>query len=313
MPRYPRPPVPALLGPLALLATTWWSPDAAAQPTEDSAPAVPSERAPSEAEPTEPAAPSPSPAEAEPAATSVTEPPEAASSADAPTTEPAAVSEAGSAATGDGAMPNEPPPPVAFPTGETSPGEMDSQDAMTPEGDAAAGSEPPYSDHALVAHPSSYRRHWDFTLGLQYAWLKDQLAIGLVGAFGQDGFWLDLETAPVFTLKSAPELDGNYLGQRWGLAVFYAPLDTREWRARIGLGGDAYALWGINSEEWKGALALRADVTYWPTKHFGVELGVRGYPFSSDGLSVERGPGGAEWLPFFLTTTLHFRSPGERR
>jgi hypothetical protein len=209
--------------------------------------------------------------------------------------------------------PSEAPPPVTFPEDEAPPSEAESQDPTRPQDEVSGYEAGTYSDHALVAQPSSYKRRWDFTLGLQYAWLKDQLALGPVGSIGQDGFWLDLEIVPVFTLNSAPELEGNYLGQRFTLAVSYAPLDTMNWRVRFGVGGDAYALWGINSEEWKGALALRADVTYWPVKHFGVELGVRGYPLSSDGLSVERGPGGAEWLPFFVTTTLYFRSPGGRR
>ncbi len=228
-------------------------------------------------------------------------PPETPSATEAPTDAPASTSPSDV---------DEPPPPVEFPRGEAPAGEVET---AGPTRDTTEAPTDGYDDRALVETPSVSRRSWDYTLGVQHAWLAEQLAPGFVAAFGYSRFWLDLETAAVFTLLSAPEIDGNYLGQRFGLGAAYAPLDGDRFRVRLGVGGDAYALWGIHAEEWKVALALRADVTFWATKHFGVELGARGYPLSSDGLGVERGPGGIEWLPFFFTTSLHFRSPGERR
>jgi hypothetical protein len=203
------------------------------------------------------------------------------------------------------------PPPVAFPEGEAPPGEIEStgpsRSASSDDGYDSGGG---YSDQALVDGPGPARK-WDFTAGLSYSFLKDQLQVGPVIAIGQGGFWLDLGAPLVFTLKSAPEIGGNYLGERFELAFGYAPLDTMKWRARFGIGGDLYTLWGIGAEEAKVALALKADVTYWATKNFGVELGVRGYPLHSEGLSVEKGPGGIPWLPFFFTVTVHYRSPGD--
>lgn len=207
------------------------------------------------------------------------------------------------------ATPGEAPPPVDFPEGEAPHGEVESEGPARDGLYGAPSDAPRYDDSKLVS--SSSKRIWDFTAGLSYSWLSEQLVLGPVASFGQQGFWLDFGMPPIFTLNSAPELEGNYLGQRFELALGYAPLDTMKWRVRFSAGADIYALWGIDSEEAKAALALKADVTYWAAKHFGVELGVRGYPLASDGLSVEEGPGGVEWLPFFFTTTLHFRSPGE--
>ncbi len=195
------------------------------------------------------------------------------------------------------AEPSEEPPPVDYPESTV----VVESVAREPKADSFEPDEPDDSEDF----------EGEITLGLQWAFASEQIAAGPVLAVGGEGFWLDLEAPFLFTTKEAPELTANFLGNRWGIHGFWAPHASKTVRVRVGLGGDFYSLWGIHGDEFKAALALRADVTYWVQPNLGAELGVRGYPLSSEGLSVVRGPGGLEGVPVFLTAALHYRWGGE--
>lgn len=114
------------------------------------------------------------------------------------------------------------------------------------------------------------------------------------------GLYIGAETALLWLVEQRPGYDGSFLGSQVGIHAGMNVLHRSGVDINLGLGPDFYWLWGMTSSAAERALALRAEVHYWPDRTHGLVFGARVYPLATDGLQLgEKQAGGAGWPVLF--------------
>ncbi len=141
-------------------------------------------------------------------------------------------------------------------------------------------------------------------IGGQYYLVDGKVITGFSGGFQGDILGLDLELDLIYTSEedTSGATDGHFIGTLLaGHLMGRVPVDLGPVMLRGGTGLDAFALWGINADEWKFGWPLLAEARAQVIGPWEVFLRARYYLVRSDGLGVGEAFDGEEGAPFLLS------------
>jgi hypothetical protein len=141
----------------------------------------------------------------------------------------------------------------------------------------------------------------------QWFWLQGKAMPGIEFAAGRGLFELDLELSFLTLTEHSRELDSSFLGNQLGAFLMLTPLRGRYFDLNIGLGGDFYLLWGIQSGVREAALAPRVVARIWPFENLGLTFMARSYLLHSDGMDLGTARDGSSGPPILLSTGITWR------
>jgi hypothetical protein len=141
----------------------------------------------------------------------------------------------------------------------------------------------------------------------QWFWLQGKAMPGIELAAGRGLFELDLELSFLTLTERSGDLDSSFLGNQLGAFLMLTPLRGRYFDLNVGLGGDLYLLWGIQSGVSEAALAPRVVARIWPFENLGLTFMARSYLLHSDGMDLGTARDGSAGPPILLSTGITWR------
>lgn len=153
--------------------------------------------------------------------------------------------------------------------------------------------------------PPDLHRH--LAAGAQVFAVADKVIVGAQLRFGAGWVWFHTEASPVWLLERSEQFDGSFLGNQFGGYFALSPWNTEALEVHLGLGCDAYWLWGIHADKWELALGARGSVHWWPAQQFGLMATLRTYPVSTQGLELGVDRGGAATVPVLGSIGIEWR------
>ena len=141
----------------------------------------------------------------------------------------------------------------------------------------------------------------------QWFWLQGKAMPGIELAAGRGLFELDLELSFLTLTEPSRDLDASFLGNQLGAFLMLTPLRGRYFDLNIGLGGDLYLLWGIQSGVSEAALTPRVVARIWPFENLGLTFTARSYLLHSGGVDLGTARDGSSGPPLLFSTGITWR------
>jgi hypothetical protein len=123
------------------------------------------------------------------------------------------------------------------------------------------------------------------SVGVHHLFAAGKLMPGVTLRGGSGWFWGTFEGSFLFLVKPPPERSA-FLGNQLGGYFMLRPFARNRLELEVGLGADAYPLWGIHGDEWQVALAARVAAHARLYRDLGVFASARAYPLATSGLEL---------------------------